>query len=94
MSDRIKFPLGLMLTAGAVTSVIAYIRDFSLIHFLWVLVASLFIFFLIGNYAVRVIERFQQENEDAEELANAEAEDGAVIEKDPAFEEQDMPFEE
>lgn len=81
MDNKKRFPLILMLVAGAVTSIVLYIRDFELIKFLWILLASLIVFYAIGSLVVNVIERFDRENEEANEQADAE-EDGAVIEKE------------
>ena len=52
--------------------------------------ASLVVFYAIGRIVVSVIDRFDRENEEANEEANAEDEDGAVIEKETVPEEQDM----
>ena len=79
-----------MLIAGAVVSIILYIKNYELIKFLWILLASLVVFYAIGRIVVSVIDRFDRENEEANEEANAEDEDGAVIEKETVPEEQDM----
>lgn len=76
-----------MLVAGAITSIVAYLKNYTLVHFLWVLVASLIIFYVMGRMITKVFDRFEQENKEAEELENAE--EGAVIEKDVAPEETD-----
>ena len=67
-----------------------YIKNYELIKFLWILLASLVVFYAIGRIVVSVIDRFDRENEEANEEANAEDEDGAVIEKETVPEEQDM----
>ena len=90
MNNKKRFPLILMLIAGAVVSIILYIKNFELIMFLWILLASLVVFYAIGRIVVSVIDRFDRENEEANEEANAEDEDGAVIEKETVPEEQDM----
>lgn len=94
MNNKKRFPLALMLVAGVVTSIIMYMRNFSLIKFLWILLASLIVFYIIGRIIVKVIDRFDKENEETSEMTVKEAEDGAVIEKDAALEEQDMPVDE
>ncbi|MDD6656702.1 MAG: hypothetical protein PUE95_05275 [Lachnospiraceae bacterium] len=90
MNNKKRFPLILMLIAGAVVSIILYIKNYELIKFLWILLASLVVFYAIGRIVVSVIDRFDRENEEANEEANAEDEDGAVIEKETVPEEQDM----
>lgn len=89
MNNKKRFPLALMLIAGAVVSIILYIKNYDLVKFLWILLASLVIFYFLGRITVSVIDRFDRENEEANEAADAE-EDGAVIEKDAAPQEQDM----
>ena len=76
-----------MLIAGAVVSIILYIKNYELIKFLWILLASLVVFYAIGRIVVSVIDRFDRENEEAN--AEAEDEDGAVIEKEAVPQEQD-----
>ncbi|MBQ1171852.1 MAG: hypothetical protein IIX48_04540 [Lachnospiraceae bacterium] len=80
--NRKRFPLILMLVAGVVTSIVLYIKNYTLIKFLWILVASLIVFYIIGRLFVNVIERFDQENVEADEQTDSEDEDGAVIEKE------------
>ncbi|MGN0247723.1 MAG: hypothetical protein ACI4C0_00360 [Lachnospiraceae bacterium] len=87
MNNKKRFPLALMLIAGAVVSIILYIRNYELIKFLWILLASLVFFYAMGRIAVQVVERFDRENEEAN--AEAEDEDGAVIEKETVPQEQD-----
>lgn len=87
MNNKKRFPLALMLIAGAVVSIILYIRNYELIKFLWILLASLVFFYAMGRIAVQVVERFDHENEEAN--AEAEDEDGAVIEKETVPQEQD-----
>ena len=87
MNNKKRFPLILMLIAGAVVSIILYIRNYELIKFLWILLASLVFFYAMGRIAVQVVERFDRENEEAN--AEAEDEDGAVIEKETVPQEQD-----
>ena len=87
MNNKKRFPLALMLIAGAVVSIILYIKNFQLIMFLWMLLASLFFFYVMGRIAVSVVDRFNRENEEAN--AEAEDEDGAVIEKEAVPQEQD-----
>lgn len=79
-----------MLAAGIITGIIGYIRDFSLITFLWVLLASLIVFYILGAAAAKVILRFEKANKEAEEKEKAE--EGAVIEKEAVPEDiQNLP---
>ena len=87
MNNKKRFPLALMLIAGAVVSIILYIKNYELIMFLWILLASLVFFYVMGRIAVSVVDRFDRENEEAN--AGAEDEDGAVIEKEAVPQEQD-----
>lgn len=90
MNNKKRFPLILMLVAGAVTSIVLYIKNYELIKFLWILLLSLVGFYAIGRMTVSVIDRFDRENEEANESAEVEDEDGAVIEKDTVPQEQDI----
>lgn len=90
MNNKKRFPLILMLVAGAVVSIILYIKNYELIKFLWILLASLVVFYAIGRMVVSVIDRFDRENEEANETTDAEDENGAVIEKETVPQEQDM----
>ena len=49
--------------------------------------ASLLFFYVMGRIAVSVVDRFDRENEESN--AEAEDEDGAVIEKEAVPQEQD-----
>lgn len=90
MNNKIRFPVVLMLAAGAVTSIVAYMRNFSFVSFMWVLVATLIVFYIIGRIFVSVIEKFDRENMETSEYLAREAAEGAVIEKVTAEDEQDM----
>lgn len=52
MKDKTRFitPL-LMLTAGAVASIIMFVRKFELTTMLWILLAVLLVFYVIGDVA-------------------------------------------
>ena len=76
MNNKKRFPLALMLIAGAVVSIILYIKNYELIMFLWILLASLVFFYVMGRIAVSVVDRFNRENEEA----NAEAEEARPAE--------------
>lgn len=87
MGNKKRFPLALMLLAGAVAGVMLYRKDVTLLQFLWGLLITIIVFYIIGRVAVYVIDRFDKENAEAEERKKAEEEaekekDGSVIEKE------------
>lgn len=79
-------PLALMLTAGAITSIITYIRDYELIHMLWILVVVLIVFYILGLCIKRMMEAFDEQNVKAQQ--EEAAKEGAVIEKELSEEEK------
>lgn len=74
-------PLLLMLAAGAVTSVITYIQQYSVTKKLAILFVVLLVFWILGSVLEMTINRFEAQNE---ERLKAE---GEVIEKEAAEEE-------
>lgn len=74
-------PLLLMLAAGAVTSIITYIQQYSLTKKLVILFVVLLVFWILGSVLEMTIKRFEAQNE---ERLKAE---GEVIEKEAAEEE-------
>lgn len=74
-------PLLLMLAAGAVTSVITYIQQYSVTKKLAILFVVLLVFWILGSVLEMTINRFEVQNE---ERLKAE---GEVIEKEAAEEE-------
>lgn len=74
--NRKNLPLILMLTVGAVTCIITYVREFSIPAKLVSLFAVLVIFYLFGNVLNWTIDRFERQNE--EKLK----EEGEMIEKE------------
>ncbi len=82
-----QIPLIIMLTAGLVSSVITKLMHYELESALWILLAVLIVFYIIGCVLKRTIERFEKERQEAEEEAAAAAaaavsDEGEVIEKD------------
>ena len=59
-----------MLTAGAVTSIITYIRNFELIEMLWVLLGVLILFYIFGLGIKKVLDVFDEQIKEAEEKEN------------------------
>lgn len=77
--DRKYMPLIIMLTAGAVTCVITYIRQYSIMGKLGTLLLVLILFYFLGNVLKWTIDRFEKQNaekeaKEAEEAALKEAE--------------------
>ena len=75
-----------MLTAGAVASIITYIRNFELIEMLWILLGVLILFYIFGLGIKKVLDVFDEQIKEAEE--RAQEEEGSVIEKEMKEEEQ------
>lgn len=68
-----------MLVAGAVASIIAYIRDYPLTKMLWTLLAALIVFYLLGTVLKKVLDLFDDQIRQADEEKRNE---GSVIEKE------------
>ena len=71
--DRKNIPLLLMLTAGAVTCIITYVMQFSVLGKLVSLFLVLVVFFVLGSALKWALDTFERQNE-AEKAARAEAE--------------------
>lgn len=76
---RKLIPIFLMLVAGAVASIIAYIKDYELTRMLWTLLAALIVFYLLGTVLKKVLDLFDAQIEKADEEKRNE---GSVIEKE------------
>lgn len=74
--DRKNLPLLLMLTAGAVTCIITFIRKFSVLEKLVWLFAVMLLFFLLGSILKGTLDYFDAQNE------KRRLEEGEVIEKE------------
>lgn len=74
--NRKFMPLILMLVAGAVTCVITFIQNFSVLGKLGSLLAVLVIFYFLGSVLCWTIEFFEKQNEEKS------TEEGEVIEKE------------
>lgn len=76
---RKLIPIFLMLVAGAVTSIIAFVKDYELTRMLWTLLAALVIFYLLGILMKKVLDIFDDQIKKADEEKRNE---GSVIEKE------------
>ena len=84
--NRKLIPIILMLTAGAVTSIVTYIRNFDLIEMLWILLGVLILFYIFGLGIKKVLDVFDEQIKEAEEKENES--EGSVIEKEMKEEEK------
>ena len=83
-----------MLLAGAITSVITYVMDYSLTKMLWTLLAVLIIFFTLGTIYKNILDSFDRQIEKKKEAEReAKKAEGAVIEKEKSEEENQKPEE-
>ena len=73
---RRNLPLLLMLTAGAVTCIITFIRKYSMLEKLVSLFVVMLIFFLLGSVLKGTLDYFDAQNE------KRRLEEGEVIEKE------------
>lgn len=74
--DRKNMPLILMLVAGAVTCVITFIQNFSIVAKLGSLLVVLLVFYFLGTVLRWTLDSFDKENEEKNR------EEGEVIEKE------------
>ena len=81
--NRRYLPLLLMLVAGAVTSIITFVRDFTILQKLIALLAVLLIFFVLCSLIKWMLNTFDEQNQ------KAALDEGEVIEKDKAEEGKD-----
>ena len=74
--NRKNLPLLLMLTAAAVTSIITFIRQYSMLQKLVSLFVVMLIFYMMGNALKWTLDYFDKQNE------KRRLEEGEVIEKE------------
>ncbi len=72
--NRKNLPLLLMLTAGAVTCIITYIMDYSMVTKLVSLFLVLVLFYVLGSILKWTLDSFDRQNEEKMEKEKAEAE--------------------
>lgn len=76
--NRKNLPLLLMLTAGAVTCVITFVKKYSTVEKLAFLLSVLILFYLLGSVLKWTLDYFDMQNE------RKRQEEGEVIEKNNA----------
>lgn len=76
---RKNIPLILMLTAGGITCIITFIRDFPLMYRMLALLIVLLIFCFLGYVLKWILDYFEKQITDKEK--EEEAQEGEVIEK-------------
>lgn len=75
--NRKNLPLLLMLTAGAVTCIITYIMEFSMVAKLAALFLVLVLFYVFGSVLKWTLDFFDRQNEEKREKEKEEAENGS-----------------
>ncbi len=66
---RKMIPIFLMLVAGAITSIITYIKDYELTRMLWTLLGALIVFYVLGVVVQKTLNLFDEQIEEAEKKA-------------------------
>lgn len=61
--NRKMLPLIMMLAAGAVTSIVTYIRNYTILEKLIVLLITLLVFYGIGRFMEYMLDSFEKQNE-------------------------------
>lgn len=79
-------PIFLMLVAGAITSIITYIKDYELTRMLWILLGVLIVFYVLGVAIQKTLNLFDKQIEEAEQKAK-EAKEAEEKEKENKSEE-------
>ena len=86
---RRMIPIFLMLLAGAITSIITYIRDYELVKMLWTLLGVLIVFYALGVVIKKTLNLFDEQIEEAEKKAKEAEEKEKEKEKEgPVGEEE------
>ena len=70
---RNSIAVTLMLFAGAITSIIVFIKDYTLPHRMLALVTSLLVFYTLGIIIQKVLRKFDKENRERREREAREA---------------------
>ncbi len=84
---RRMIPIFLMLLAGAITSIITYIKDYELVKMLWTLLGVLIVFYALGVVIKKTLNLFDAQIEEAEKKAK-EAEEKEKEKEGPVGEEE------
>lgn len=87
--NRKTMPLLLMLTAGAVTCVITFVRNFSILDKLLALLITLVIFYILGSVLKWTLDYFDSRNEknQEDEMIEKEPENGEGESEDASSDE-------
>ena len=88
-----RIPAILMLFAGSITSIIAYLLHYPLDSMLWALLITLVVFYAIGAVIAFLLERFEKENEERA-AAEAQAQEEEVSSEGNVVEKEAIPDEE
>lgn len=82
--NRKNLPLIIMLIAGAVISIIAFVRDYELVEKLLMLLITLIVFYGLGSLLVFTMNHFDKVNEQKRlEEEKKEAEEAKLAEEEP-----------
>lgn len=87
--NRKNMPLMLMLTAGVVTYVITFIREYPLQEQLFILLLVLVIFYFLGSVLKGTLDYFDRQNEELEKKAAEEQGEEAAEGAEEADKEQE-----
>lgn len=83
-------PAILMLMASAITSIICYILKYEVMSMLLILLLVMFLFYMLGDLIRFFLAKYvyPPEEEETEETEERALDEGAVIEKEPAEDEE------
>jgi len=82
--NRKNLPLIIMLIAGAVVSIIAFVRDYELVEKLLMLLITLIVFYGLGSLLVFTMNHFDKVNEQKRlEEEKKAAEEAKLAEEEP-----------
>ena len=79
---RNSFAVTLMLFAGAIASIIVFIKDYTLLHRMLALLTSLLVFYTLGIIIQKVLRKFDRENRERREQEAKEAKEAEKAKKD------------
>lgn len=78
--NRKTMPLVLMLVAGAIVSIITFIKGYSIVNKLLALLIVLVLFYFLGSVLRWTLDYFDRQNEEKRKAEEAEAEAAAAAE--------------
>lgn len=85
---RKMVPIFLMLLAGAITSIITFIKDYELTKMLWTLLVVLIVFYALGVVIQKTLNLFDAQIEEAEKKAKEAEEEKEKENEEPVGEEE------